>query len=75
MARKHGKLYDWDGWFGAGRVVLRRGRDYRCSTGSLVQQARNAASHRGLSLTVVEDEDKGIVTILVNDAVQNAAGG
>ena len=52
MAAK--KLYPWDAWFARGRFEIRAKTDYRCSQGSMSQQIRNAASVRGLTVSIVE---------------------
>lgn len=44
--------YPWDRWFKRGRGRLRRGRDYTCLQNSMAQQVRNAASRRGLRVSV-----------------------
>lgn len=64
------KKYDWAGWFASRRFALRRGRDYSCSTASLVQQGRNAFAawpgRRGLTLLFVRDQDgEGVVGLVL----------
>lgn len=49
-------VYDWDELFKRGRFTLVRGKDYHCSTSSIIQIARNQASKRGLPLSI---EDGG----------------
>lgn len=50
------RLYSWDDWFSKDVFTIRQRRDYHCSTSSMVQQVRNAASARGL---LVEIQDLG----------------
>lgn len=50
------RKYDWRELFKANLIELVSGRDYSCSQGSMVTQARQAASHLGLSVHV---EDQG----------------
>ena len=57
--RKH----DWDTLFRRSRFVYVRGRDYTCSASNMVQQIRNAASFRRLSITL--DEANGVIRVLV----------
>lgn len=52
------KMYDWDGWFAQGSFKLRRGRQFNCRPSSIIQQARNAASERGLGLIVIESDQE-----------------
>lgn len=58
------KIYDWDAWFASGRFVLRRGRDYTCSQGTMAQQVRNAAAKRGISVSLVESDGSFVVTVV-----------
>ena len=44
--------YPWDRWLGKKRIVLRRGRDYRCQPHSMGVQVRNAAAARGVHVSV-----------------------
>lgn len=48
------KKYPWEKWFGKSKFFLYRGRDYTCSTWTMIQQVRNAASARSLSLEIKE---------------------
>lgn len=57
------QMYDWDRWFARRRFTLRRGIDYEATQGSMLQQVRNAASHRGIGITVLEGYD--YLTVLV----------
>lgn len=57
------KLYDWGDWFAHRRFTLHKGMDYDCSQSSISQQVRNAASERGLRVSVIEGEDS--VTVVV----------
>lgn len=62
-------LYPWDRWFKKlssmpdGRMVLARNRDYHCQSHGMAQQVRNAASGRGLSVTV-ETREKSLIVRL-----------
>lgn len=47
-------IYAWDDWFRPPRIVLSKGTHYQCSTSTFMQQIRNAASKRGLSVSVTE---------------------
>ena len=55
MART--SLYKWDEWFRRRRVTLRRGKDFTCGIGTMIQQLRNAASKRGYAIHVEELEN------------------
>ncbi len=44
--------YPWDKWFKQPKLRLFRGRDYLCMPHSMGQQVRNAASIRGLRVSV-----------------------
>lgn len=63
------KIYDWDAWFARGHFILRRGQHFRCGQASIVQQARNAASERGLSIHLIEKY--GSIDVTVRDADAN----
>ena len=54
--RRRGRppLYPWTIWFQSGRVRLLQGRDYHCSTISMAEQIRAAASKHGISVSVGE---------------------
>jgi hypothetical protein len=45
--------YPWDVWLSKSKLILRRGRDYSCQPHSMAQQVRNAASARGILVSVV----------------------
>lgn len=57
-------LYAWDRWFGAGSFRLARGTDYHCATTMMVQQVRNQARRRRLSVQVIETRDGMDVTVI-----------
>lgn len=57
------KLYDWEEWFSRSRFTLWRGRDYLTGNYSFVQQLRNAATQRGLKISVEEDGNRITVTV------------
>src|SRR5882672_8267319 len=53
--------YNWAAWFRQRRFTLIRGEHYRCSTASMIQQARNAwggfSSSARFHLAVIRHED------------------
>ena len=55
------RLYDWGKWFGRERLILRPGRDYQCSRASFVQQLRNAAAARGVSIHIARTNGDSVV--------------
>ena len=55
------RKYPWKEWF-TRPTTVRRGRDYRCSQSSIVQQARNAAVKLGVKVHL---EDKGTYVKIV----------
>jgi hypothetical protein len=55
------KLYDWDGWFAALPITLRRGDHYACSQSMMAQQIRSAASARGVPVSLEDKGDRIIV--------------
>ena len=57
-------LYDWDALFKRRSFPLVRGKDFRCSQSVMVQQIRNAASQRGLHLTITEGDGWIMVKVL-----------
>ena len=63
-------MYDWQRWFRRRKFILKRGVDYRCQTSSMVQQIRNAAYKRGLSVSLEEDNGALTVTVLKANGVQ-----
>lgn len=58
-------IYPFDVWFRRERFSLAKGRHYQCSTGSMIQQLRNAASARSLPLKVVKTR-RGIMVFVLN---------
>jgi hypothetical protein len=46
MSRR--RRYQWGDWLKKKSFTLRRGEDYQCSTETMVQQVRNAASFNGV---------------------------
>lgn len=48
------KIYDWDKWFARRRFRLLRGTHYFCSQSTMSQQIRNAATKRGLQVSITE---------------------
>lgn len=55
--------YNWEEWFTRGRFTLRRGRDYRVSQSSMVQQVRNAAHEAGLHVSIQDAGNRLVVTV------------
>lgn len=65
------RKYHWDLWLSRRRFRLRRGEDFACSASSMVQQIRNAASLRGIGVSI-EEKDNGI-DVRVDRAFQSDA--
>ncbi len=65
------QLYPWNDWFGKAvlskrhSITIKRGKHYHCSSSSMAQQIRSAASSRNLAVSVIEIEDG--FTILIKD--------
>lgn len=55
--------YPWEFWLARQRLVLRRGRDYACTNSTMASNVRNAASQRGISISV-EERDGGLVVTI-----------
>lgn len=53
-------VYAWDRWFGKDEFRLVRGVDYQCSQSTMCQSVRNAASKRGIRVSI-RDNGNGIV--------------
>jgi hypothetical protein len=62
MPRTYRSLYRWDAWFSRPRFSIRH-RDYNCSRSSMCQQIRNAASERGVLVSVEETRRSFVVTV------------
>lgn len=60
----HRRKYPWERWFNGGEFNLVRGRDYRCATHGMMAQVRNAASARGVSVSLRLDP-KGVIYVRV----------
>ena len=52
--------YKWDKWFEKDIFALERGIDYDIGDGSMHQQVRNAAWHRGLKVSI-DECSKGLI--------------
>ncbi len=53
------KGYPWDEWLKAGRkLVLKRPRDFGCKPHGFAQQARTAATKRGIKVAVKVGESE-----------------
>ena len=59
-------IYPWDVWFRRERFSLQRGRHYQCSTGSMIQQLRNAASVREMPIRIIRT-NRGLVAFVLTD--------
>ena len=62
------KMYDWRKWFSQPRCTIRRGIDYDTPQDSMAQQIRNAASTRGMKVSLIslpktEELDDGFIII------------
>ena len=55
--------YFWDEWLSLPSFLLRHGEHFNCSRSSITQQARNAASDRGLRISVVEVADGVLIRV------------
>lgn len=66
-------LYDWDDWFRRRAFVLRQGQEYDCAVSAMVQQVRNAATARGLKVSVLE-EPGGEIIVAVHEGERDADG-
>lgn len=60
------QLYDWDELLKRPSFRLYRWRDYRCRVDSIVQQVRNAASLRGIKVSV-DVGRRDLVRVTVTD--------
>jgi hypothetical protein len=67
-------IYPWDSWFARESFRLVRGRDYDCPVSSIIQQVRNAASRRGLGVSVSEGKDGTLRVTVHREAATNGAG-
>ena len=68
---KKRRLYPWKKWLAAGRVVLRRGRDFDCSIISMAQAVRNKVSALGLGVSI-EETSSGLLVEIVERRNQRA---
>lgn len=59
------RKYKWDEWFMRHRFRVIEGLDYRCSTISMAQQIRNYASSIGRTVSVEEESDGLLVTVIL----------
>ena len=55
--------YPWDKWLKEDKLVLHRGTHYRCQPHSMAVQVRDAATKRGLDVSVEIDE--GTITAYI----------
>lgn len=61
--------YPWERWFKRSRKFrIRKEVNYGCSTSSMIQQARNAATRLGRKISVVEEDGAIVVTVKENQA-------
>jgi hypothetical protein len=50
--------YPWDKWLGKKQAyTLQRGRDFNCKVHGMAAQLRNAASKRGMSVSIAIEGD------------------
>lgn len=62
-------IYPWDDWFEAEQFDLTRGIHYKCPQGVMQQQIRNAASKRGLRVSI-DELDAGFVVTVIREPSQ-----
>jgi len=60
-----GAKYRWREWFRQAVFTLARGEDYNCSTGSMIQQVRNAASAAGVLVSIKRTINRGGIIVKV----------
>lgn len=70
MARTKTQLkYPWDQWFKKKRFQLTEGDDFKCMPHSMLIQIRNAATSRGMSVSIkVKSGRKNVITVEVKKA-------
>jgi len=53
------KIYPWEKWLAGRRrwISLQQGRDYDCSTSTMVQQLRNAACRLEIGMSIEQRDD------------------
>jgi hypothetical protein len=56
--------YRWAEWFARPKVLLTRGKDYRCSQSAMVAQIRNAATKHGKNVVVQDQLTKIEMTVV-----------
>lgn len=61
------RQYYWDRWFSQHRIILTRGKDYDCHEHTFIQQMRNAASKRGVSLQIEIQGASIVATVIGRD--------
>jgi hypothetical protein len=57
------RIYPWYEWFTYKRLRLQKGKHYSCSTSTMSQQVRNAASAYGVAVHVI-DELSGLLVLI-----------
>lgn len=67
------RIYQWEQWLTKSRTKLIRGQDYICSSVSMAQQIRNAASYRGVKVKIQEVAD-GLLIRLVKEEMKEKEG-
>ncbi len=60
------KKYDWDELFKQEYSLLEHGIDYQCSQSNIIQQIRNEASRRKLSVRITDMSGQVIIRVLEN---------
>lgn len=56
-------LYPWNKWMQQKSINLTRGKHYKCSTSTMIQQIRNRACEYGVSASI-DETDRGIKVFL-----------
>jgi hypothetical protein len=59
------KKYPWNEWFSKKFFFLIKGRDYTCSTKSIVQQVRNRAAENWIGVSIRKEIHEGTEIVLV----------
>jgi hypothetical protein len=60
---RYNALYPWDDWFSKPKKRVVRQRDFKIGSASMSQQIRQAASKRGISVSLEEVEDGFIINV------------
>lgn len=57
------KEYDWEAWFSKSLFRLKKGRDYKCQTHSMIAQIRRAAADFRKSVAIQAEDDLIVVQV------------